>query len=207
MLNSLNWGWNKLNDETIPWVSSCSLLISPVLTSLEIVASLSLCKVDEFSLLFQRILSCSFSVILFFKSLPSFLFASYRKSILSIGANFTYSPLCFIFFALMMLLIILLGFHCRVLSKRVVIQLTTIILRKVSNIPRNREYIVTNLPYHPLSSFKKLSVHSWSLFTCIPTCLLQPYSPAGLGCVCLHICTHTPSHMKNKVEHLFIKQL
>ena len=119
MLNSLNWGWNKLDDEIIPWVSSCSLLISPVLTSLEIVASLSFCKVNEFSLLFQRILSCSFSVILFFKSLPSFLFASYRKSILSIGADFTYCPLCFIFFALMMLLIILLGFHCRVLSKRV----------------------------------------------------------------------------------------
>lgn len=110
--------WNKLNDETIPWVSSCSLLISPVLTSLEIVASLSLCKgrwvlsaVSENSEL-QLFLWYYSS-----KSLPSFLFASYRKSILSIGADFTYSPLCFIFFALMMLLIILLGFHCRVLSK------------------------------------------------------------------------------------------
>ena len=94
------------------------LLISPVLTGLEIVASLSFCKVNEFSLLFQRILSCSFSVILFFK-MVSFLFASYRKSFLSIGADFTYSLLCFIFFALTVLLIILLGFHCRVLSKRV----------------------------------------------------------------------------------------
>ena len=137
MLNSLSWGWDELNDEIIPWVSKLFLLISPVLTGLEIVASLSFCKVDEFSVLFQRILSCSFSVILFFK-IVSFLFASYRKSFLSIGADFTYflfasyrksflsisadftySLLCFIFFALTMLLIILLGFHCRVLSKRV----------------------------------------------------------------------------------------
>ena len=118
MLNSLSWGWDELNDEIIPWVSKLFLLISPVLTDLEIVASLSFCKVDEFSVLFQRILSCSFSVILFFK-IVSFLFASYRKSFLSIGADFTYSLLCFIFFALTMLLIILLGFHCRVLSKRV----------------------------------------------------------------------------------------
>ena len=118
MLNSLSWGWDELNDEIIPWVSKLFLLISPVLTDLEIVASLSFCKVDEFSVLFQRILSCSFSVILFFK-IVSFLFASYRKSFLSISADFTYSLLCFIFFALTMLLIILLGFHCRVLSKRV----------------------------------------------------------------------------------------
>ena len=118
MLNSLSWGWDELNDEIIPWVSKLFLLISPVLTGLEIVASLSFCKVDEFSVLFQRILSCSFSVILFFK-IVSFLFASYRKSFLSISADFTYSLLCFIFFALTMLLIILLGFHCRVLSKRV----------------------------------------------------------------------------------------
>ena len=105
------------------------LLISSLLNSLEVV-SLSFCRVHQFSLLFHRILSCSFPVILFFKRLPSFLFAAYRKLSLSIGADFTYALLCFIFFALMMLLIILLGFHCRILSKSKMIQITTIILRK-----------------------------------------------------------------------------
>lgn len=46
--------------------------------------------------------------MVFFKSLPSFLFASYKKLLLSLGADFTYSLPCFIFFALMMLLIIFL---------------------------------------------------------------------------------------------------
>lgn len=134
-----------------------------------------------------RILSCSFAVVLFFKSLLSFYLHFIRICCYLLGADFTYSRPHLIFFALMVLLIILLEFHCRILRKSKVIKI--ILFGEFLNITRNRKYcdkpaLPPIIQLQQIINTQTIFIHQYSYlsYPALLSCWTGMYV-----CVCTHI--------------------